>query len=364
VIIPARLSEFIKPIILNLDDNIKISNGIAAVLLERVTDLIIVTGQHYDKNMSDVFVDERHIPKPCYFLDVNGLSHGAMTGQMLVKIETVLINESPDYVLVYGDTNSTLAGSLAASKLHIPVVHVESGLRSFNRKMPEEINRVMTDHVSSYLFCPTKQAIINLRLEGIVDNKIHKVINTGDVMFDATLFYKKNMKKPDVDISDDFILSTLHRAENTDDPERLQSIFDAFVKISKEKQVIAPIHPRTKNIIKTQGVKICYDRIKLIDPVSYYEMLYLLEQCDLVMTDSGGLQKEAYFFNTPCITLRDETEWVELVEKGYNCISGAKKEKIYDAYIKMKDYVISDFGLYGNGNAGMKIVKKLIENES
>ena len=325
----------------------------------KIKEVIVHTGQHYDKNMSDVFFEEMLIPKPDYFLNVNGLSHGAMTGQMLEKIEKVLIEESPDYVLVYGDTNSTLAGALAAVKLHIPVAHIESGLRSFNRRMPEEINRVMTDHVSALLFCPTDQAIENLKMEGVIDNKIHKVINTGDVMLDAALFYKKDMKKPDVEFSDNFILATLHRAENTDDLERLQSIFDAFDTISKDKQVILPIHPRTKNIIKTKKIKICSDNIKLIDPVSYYEMIYLLANCSLVMTDSGGLQKEAYFFKKPCITLRDETEWVELLKNGYNCISGANKENICNSYNKMKGREISDSFLYGKGSAGKTIVNFL-----
>lgn len=327
---------------------------------DKIKEVIVHTGQHYDKNMSEVFFEEMHIPKPDYFLNVNGLSHGAMTGQMLEKIENVLIEQSPDYVLVYGDTNSTLAGALAAVKLHIPVVHVESGLRSFNRRMPEEINRVMTDHVSAILFCPTDKAVENLKLEGVVDNKMHKVINTGDVMLDAALFYKKDMKKPDVELSDNFILATIHRAENTDDLERLQSIFDAFDIISKDKQVILPIHPRTKNIINTNKIKICSDNIKLINPVSYYEVIYLLEYCDVVLTDSGGLQKEACFFKKPCITLRDETEWVELVDNGLNYLSGAENDKIIDAYKQMKDKKIVSKGLYGDGDAGWQIVKNLI----
>ena len=326
----------------------------------KIKEIIIHTGQHYDKNMSDVFFEEMLIPKPGYFLGINGLSHGAMTGQMIEKIEEVLIEESPDYVMVYGDTNSTLAGALAAAKLNIPVAHVESGLRSFNRRMPEEINRVMTDHVSSILFCPTEQAIINLKNEGIADNKIHKVINSGDVMLDAVLYYKQHMKKPGLDLSENFILSTLHRAENTDNIDRLQSIFDALSTISQERQIVIPIHPRTRSVIDTHKVMVKGGNIKLTHPVSYFEMIYLLDKCSMVMTDSGGLQKEACFFKKPCITLREETEWIELVENGVNTIAGSGRSGIVAAYHKMKDRNVACEGIYGDGCAGKKIVGHFI----
>ncbi len=330
----------------------------------KLKEIIAHTGQHYDKNMSDVFFDEMHIPKPDHYLNVNGLSHGAMTGQMLEKIESVLLAESPDYVLVYGDTNSTLAGALAAAKLHIPVAHVESGLRSFNRRMPEEINRVMTDHVSTLLFCPTQHAVENLKTEGVRDNAFQSVIYTGDVMLDAALFYKKSMKKPNIALPDHFVLATVHRAENTEDCERLESIFDALHTISKDQQIILPIHPRTKRVIRAHNISICNDHIKLIEPVSYYEMLYLLEHCDLVMTDSGGLQKEAYFFKKCCITLRNETEWVELIEHHVNCTTGADYKNIITAYRHMKTQIVITEDLYGDGCAGERIVQALIGKKS
>jgi UDP-GlcNAc3NAcA epimerase len=336
-----------------------------------VTEVIVHTGQHYDWNMSDIFFEEMHIPKPDYFLDIHGLSHGAMTGQMLEKIETVLAEEKPDVVLVYGDTNTTLAGALAAAKLHIPVAHVEAGLRSFNRKMPEEINRVLTDHMANFLFCPTKQSVENLKAEGIIDEKfkaddnqfssIHNphVYLVGDVMLDAAIYYKERARKPQLALSEKFILATIHRAENTDNAVRLKSIFDGFEKIGKEVPIILPLHPRTRKTIEALDLK-ASDSIKIIDPVSYLEMIYLLENCLLVMTDSGGLQKEAFFFKKPCITMRDETEWVELVEHGYNFLTGATAENIYNTY---KETVGGKYNfnseLYGDGKAGQKIVKML-----
>ena len=334
------------------------------------SEVIIHTGQHYDRNMSAVFFEEMNIPRPNYFLDINGLSHGAMTGQMMEKIEAVLVDEKPDMVLVYGDTNTTLAGALTAAKLHIAVAHVEAGLRSFNRKMPEEINRVLTDHIANFLFCPTRQSIENLKSEGII-NKEHtpgndysssKVGNNpiiclvGDVMLDATIYYKERARKPQLGLSEKFILATIHRAENTDNPLRLKSIFDGFEKIGIEIPIILPLHPRTRKTIETLDLKIS-NSIKIIDPVSYLEMIYLLENCLLVMTDSGGLQKEAFFFKKPCITIRDETEWVELVEHGFNALAGAETENIYDAY---KAIIEIDFDfnieLYGDGKAGEWVV--------
>ncbi len=335
-----------------------------------VTEVIVHTGQHYDRNMSDVFFEEMNIPSPDYFLDINGLSHGAMTGQMLEKIEAVLVDEKPDMVLVYGDTNTTLAGALAAVKHHIAVAHVEAGLRSFNRKMPEEINRVLTDHIADFLFCPTKQSIDNLKAEGII-NKEHSPGNdysssivghnpiiclVGDVMLDAAIYYKERARKPQLVLPEKFILATIHRAENTDNPLRLKSIFDGFEKIGKEIPIILPLHPRTRKTIETLDLKTS-NSIKIIDPVSYLEMIYLLENCLLVMTDSGGLQKEAFFFKKPCITMRDETEWVELVEHGVNSLTGAEAENIYDAYKATIETDLNfNFELYGDGNSGEKIV--------
>ena len=334
------------------------------------TEVIVHTGQHYDRNMSDVFFEEMNIPSPHYFLDINGLSHGAMTGQMLERIEAVLVEEKPDVVLVYGDTNTTLAGALAAAKLHIAVAHVEAGLRSFNRKMPEEINRVLTDHVASFLFCPTKQSVENLEAEGIINkepvsgNNSHSssiaynpvVCLVGDVMLDAANYYKERARKPQFVLPEKFILATIHRAENTDNSLRLKSIFDGFEKIGKEIPIILPLHPRTRKTIETLDQKTS-NSIKTIDPVGYLEMIYLLENCLLVMTDSGGLQKEAFFFKKPCITMRDETEWVELVEHGFNSLAGAEAEKIYDAYKAIIEIDL-DFNieLYGDGKAGERVV--------
>lgn len=337
-----------------------------------ITEVIVHTGQHYDRNMSDVFFEEMHIPKPDYFLDVHGLSHGVMTGQMLEKIEKVLFKENPDLVLVYGDTNTTLAGALAAVKLHVPVAHVEAGLRSFNRRMPEEINRILADHISTMLFCPTKQAIENLKAEGIVDsntkhepsamsyNLPQKVALVGDVMLDGALYYKQYAKKPRFYLPEQFILATIHRAGNTENTERLKSIFRAFDKICQEIPIILPLHPRTRKIIQDLKLKTSNFKLQLVEPVGYLEMVYLLERCTIVMTDSGGLQKESYFFGKPCVTLRDETEWVELVEHGFNRIAGAETESICNAFKIMKGKKIdSNINLYGKGDAGEKIVNIL-----
>jgi UDP-GlcNAc3NAcA epimerase len=322
-----------------------------------ITEVIVHTGQHYDRNMSDVFFEEMHIPRPDYFLDVHGLSHGAMTGQMIEKIEKVLFKEKPDLVLVYGDTNSTFAGALAAVKLHVPVAHVEAGLRSHNCQMPEEINRILTDHISTVLFCPSQNAVNNLRAEGIASASFstqevknspahaHELPRTvalvGDVMLDAALYYKQYAKKPQFDLPQQFILATIHRAENTENTERLKSIFRAFDKICREIPVILPLHPRTRKKINAYDFlftnnnsqfKHNTSHFMIIEPVGYFEMVYLLERCSIVMTDSGGLQKEAYFFGKPCVTLRDETEWVELVQNGCNSVAGTDTESIYGYY--------------------------------
>lgn len=332
----------------------------AFTLCEDIKEVIIHTGQHFDANMSDIFFDEMCIPRPDYNLDVNGLGHGAMTGQMLEKIEAVLLNEKPDWVLVYGDTNSTIAGALAAKKLHIKVAHVEAGLRSFNMNMPEEINRILTDRISDILFCPTKTAVDNLKREGY-SNISSKIIQNGDVMQDAALFYAQRATKPDCNIPEDFILCTVHRAENTDDPERLKAIFEALETISETCRVVLPLHPRTRGKLLNSGYDFSNSKICFIDPVGYLEMVWLLNHCRLVMTDSGGLQKEAYFFNKFCITMRDETEWVELIECGYNFLTGSNYDKIITLYNELynKGKIEERIPLYGNGDAGQKIVEAI-----
>jgi len=327
-----------------------------------IKEIIVHTGQHFDENMSKIFFDQMHIPKPDYNLEINSLTHGAMTGRMIEKIEEVLLIEKPDWVIIYGDTNSTIAGSLAAKKLHIKVAHIEAGLRSFNRNMPEEINRILTDKISDILFCPTDTAVKNLQFEGIGKNSLAKIIKCGDVMQDAAIFYSDIAKKPEIDIPKTFILATIHRAENTDSPDRLSSIFKALNTISNEIPIIVPLHPRTKKIIANSLHILQNSRLHLIDPVGYLEMIYLLQHCSLVMTDSGGLQKEAFFFKKPCVTLRDETEWVELVENGYNEIVGAKEHDIIFGYKKMIQIKLDyDKDLYGKGKASQKIISELLK---
>lgn len=326
-----------------------------------VTEVIVHTGQHFDNNMSDIFFEEMEIPKPNYNLNINGLGHGAMTGQMLEKIEEVLLKEKPDWVLVYGDTNSTLAGALAAKKLHIKVAHVEAGLRSFNIKMPEEINRILTDRISDILFCPTRTAVKNLHNEGY-KNINCKIENVGDVMQDAALFYSEKAKMPESELPDKFILCTVHRAENTDNPKSFKNIFEALEEIATEIPVVLPLHPRTRNKLNSMAYNFSASPITFIEPVGYLEMVWLLQNCQLVMTDSGGLQKEAYFFKKLCLTLREETEWVELVENGYNTICGSDKTKIISSFRKAMNEIHSNFEkeLYGYGKAGEKIIDSLV----
>jgi len=337
-----------------------------------IEEIIVHTGQHYDRNMSDVFFEELQLPIPDYYLGVGGKSHGAMTGEMIIKLEEVMFKEKPDVVLVYGDTNSTLAGAITASKLHVPIAHVEAGLRSFNMNMPEEINRVLTDRLSKWLFCPTDTAVENLKKEGF-ENFDCRIVKSGDVMYDAVLFYRKYGKKPKLDFDMQplsFVLVTVHRAENTDDEKRLKNIIEALEEISREIPVIFPVHPRTRQ--KLRRYNICTDSpsLHIIEPVSYLEMVWLLDNCKLVMTDSGGLQKEAYFFKKPCITLRDETEWIELVDIGANVLVGADKERIVNVacesekvfekfYSSLSQNTITN--LYGDGKASEKIINRLLK---
>lgn len=285
-----------------------------------------------------------------------------MTGRMLEQVESVLIAEKPDMVMVFGDTNSTLAGALAASKLHIPVAHVEAGLRSFEMKMPEEINRILTDRISKYLFCPTATAVQNLKTEGF-DTFDCEVIQCGDVMFDAVLFYKDKIKTQSTIIQSlnlkgkTFALATLHRAENTDNIDRLRAICNALNHINTKTQIVLPLHPRTKAILDKNNISLSFTTI---EPVGYFDMLALLDQCTAVLTDSGGLQKEAYFFSKYCITLRDQTEWVELVEAGVNTIAGTDSEKITRAFDAIKDKKITTSAeLFGDGTASQKIAEKM-----
>jgi len=330
---------------------------------QKIEEIIIHTGQHFDENMSEVFFTELEIPHPNYNLEIANLPHGAMTGRMLEAIEVVLKDEQPDYVLIYGDTNSTLAGALAASKLHIPIAHVEAGLRSFNMRMPEEVNRIVSDKISNLLFCPTEIAVINLKNEGIVSG----VHNVGDVMFDVTLYYREQAKAK-IELSKwnvtdgNYALCTIHRAENTDNLSRLQSIFDALREIAKELPVILPIHPRTRQLLKRLDKETWLKSINILEPLPFLEMLRLEMSAKVILTDSGGIQKEAYFHEVPCITLRDETEWVETVEMGWNKIVGADKEKILNAYqsydIELnKKHQQSPFG---NGNTGEQILNIML----
>ncbi|MCX6291723.1 MAG: UDP-N-acetylglucosamine 2-epimerase (non-hydrolyzing) [Bacteroidetes bacterium] len=324
-------------------------------------EIIVHTGQHFDKNMSEIFFREMEIPEPAYHLNIHSLSQGAMTGQMLEKVEKVIADVKPGLVLVYGDTNSTLAGALAARKLNIPLAHVEAGLRSYNMRMPEEINRIVTDRISDHLFCPSETAVRNLEREAF-----HlfgcSILNTGDVMYDAVLFYQEKASLQSTIISklnnSEFVLCTLHRAENTDDVSKLASIISALNTITETIPVVLPLHPRTRKIMDTNKIKLNFD---VIEPVGYFDMLELLKHCKLVMTDSGGLQKEAYFFQKPCVTLRDETEWTELVECGYNKIAGSDAGSILRNFEAMRAKQFSfDVQLYGDGRAGKKIVDAIL----
>lgn len=329
----------------------------------QLQEIIVHTGQHFDANMSDIFFEEMEIPKPHYNLNINGLSHGAMTGQMLEKLEEVMIAEKPDVVLVYGDTNSTIAGALAAKKLHIKVAHVEAGLRSFNMQMPEEINRILTDRISDWLFCPTDTAISNLNKEGY-QNINCTIVKTGDVMEDAALFYAQKAAEKSTIINQlnlavkSFVLATIHRAENTDNLNNLSGIIHALNKLNESTKVVVPIHPRTKKLIEQHNLKPAFT---CIEPLGYFDMIQLLQNCSLVITDSGGLQKEAFFFGKFCITTREQTEWVELVENGYNSIAGTDTNSIIQLAQKALTAIFPEkLNLYGNGNACENICKSLL----
>ena len=342
-----------------------VSRAVGAI--EGVRECLVHTGQHYDPAMTDIFFEQMQIPLPDYSLGVGSAPHGAQTGRMLEQVEEVILDERPDWVLVYGDTNSTLAGALAAAKCHIPVAHVEAGLRSYNRRMPEEINRVMTDHVSDRLFAPTEISVANLRGEGIDEAQIERV---GDVMYDAALFYaQRNAASNLVPRDEPFALATVHRAENTDDPARFEAILAALCELSNSMSVLLPLHPRTRQRLDDSGgVARFADRITFLDPVGYLEMLSLEQAAQIILTDSGGVQKEAYFFGKPCVTLRGETEWVELVELGRNWLAPPSDAQAIGEVIQTAlaagqrdmDAAAQD-GFYGDGTAGEKIARSLAQ---
>lgn len=329
---------------------------------DEVCEKILHTGQHYDENMSGVFFKELGIPLPDYNLGVGSGSHGAQTARMIEGIENVLMNEHFDGVVLYGDTNSTLAGSVAASKLHIPVFHIEAGLRSFNMSMPEEINRIVCDQLSSILFAPTQTAVDNLCAEGFLDReekKLYgrKVVNCGDVMYDNTLYFSQ--KAPDNKYGK-YVLATVHRQENTDDSGRLKSIFDALSKIAENTRVVLPLHPRTKKAIEAADIDT--SMLTIVPPASYLETLSLEKYAQVVLTDSGGVQKEAFFLETPCVILREETEWVEIVQNGAGILAGADYCRILEACQAMSSAKVSFPPLFGDGRAAEAIITSIIDN--
>lgn len=338
---------------------------ISQLLRERTDarEVLIHTGQHYDPLMSKVFFDELQIHPPDVNLEVGSLPHGAQTGRMLERIEELLVTVRPDWLLVYGDTNSTLAGALAAAKLHIPVAHVEAGLRSFNKQMPEEINRILTDHVSEALFAPTRAAEGNLLKEGVNGDRIFVV---GDIMFDAALHYADMAERKSTVLSQlgirsgSYILATIHRAENTDDPNRLIAAVEALDLVAKEHDVILPLHPRTGKKLSEFGIT--PERVNLISPVGYLDMVMLEKNARVVVTDSGGVQKEAYFHGVPCVTLRNETEWSELVEAGWNRLVELQNAEEVAANVleAMNSEPRAAPDLYGDGKAAEAIVSHLL----
>jgi UDP-GlcNAc3NAcA epimerase len=321
----------------------------------KIEEIIIHTGQHYDENMSQVFFDEMLIPKPKYNLSMGSLSHGAMTGRMLEGIEKILLDEKPDWVMVYGDTNSTLAGALAASKLHIKIAHIEAGLRSFNMRMPEEVNRILTDRISNLLFVSSNDGKVNLDNEGISKNNFSEVVFSGDVMYDTIVYYKQFAKAPPTSLPSNFALVTIHRQENTDDIPKLKKIVGQLNELHNTIPVVLPLHPRTKKILDNLGIAV---QFTCIEPASYFEMIYLLNNCSVVITDSGGLQKEAYFCKKPCVTVRDQTEWVELVQGGANILVNPLTQNIAEISKSiLQNRVDYTNQIYGNGKAAEVIAQ-------
>jgi len=345
---------------------------------QRLQEILVHTGQHYDYLMDGIFFKELGLPKPDYHLGVGSGSHAKQTGMMLERIEIVLKRESPKIVVVYGDTNSTLAGALAAAKLSIPVAHVEAGLRSYVRSMPEEINRVLTDHLSTFLLCPTSQAVENLKEEGIKADRGRVLKRVGDVMYDSILYYSKLAEEKSTILEDlsvysstpnselrtrNYYLATLHRAENTDDPSKLGSILGALNEIAEKTIVILPLHPRTKKMMRVYRLFSKFRNVKLIEPVSYLDMLQLEKNAKAILTDSGGVQKEAYWFRVPCFTLREETEWVETVRSGWNVLVGAAPMKIVRAvrHLEKRGPGKRSQGIFGDGKANERIIQVFIK---
>jgi UDP-GlcNAc3NAcA epimerase len=363
-----------------------LSRAIKNSFVDQIEEVIVHTGQHYDPEMSQVFFDELGIPQPHYNLQVGSGSHGKQTAAMLVGIEAILEKEKPGAIVLYGDTNSTLAGAVAASKLHVPVVHIEAGLRSFSKAMPEEVNRIMCDHVSTLLFSPTKTGYDNLVQEGFkVDNQapFHannpKIYHCGDVMYDNSLYFSEVALQKQGVVEQlglkqkPFILATIHRNNNTDDPIRLNALFRSLQAISEAQQlaIVLPLHPRTKKLLATNLDPALYDKITtsalfhLIPPASFLEMVALEQQCSLVMTDSGGVQKEAFYFKKPCIILRPETEWVELVKCGAAIVTDADEKRIHSAFQQLflaKDLSYPSF--YGDGKAAQFICGEMVKHLS
>lgn len=357
-----------------------LSRAIRNNYADQIQEVIVHTGQHYDDNMSQVFFDELHIPRPDYNLHVGSASHGVQTARMTEGIEDILFKEQPDYIVLYGDTNSTLAGAVAAAKIHVPIVHIEAGLRSFNKAMPEEINRIVCDHCSTLLFSPTLAGVENLKREGFpmgndepytIDNP--KVYHCGDIMYDNSLHFAAIAEeKTDVIqrlelTTQPYVLATIHRDTNTDYPERLSAIFRSIIKLSEECQVVLPLHPRTAKLLKTnldetlQKHIFSCQNIKLIPPVSFLEMIALERHALLVMTDSGGVQKEAYFFKKPCIILRPETEWVEIVETGNAVLADADEGRIMQAWQHFKGNPPTVFPeIFGDGHAAEFMLEKML----
>ncbi len=329
-------------------------------LRKRHEEILIHTGQHYDYEMNKIFFEELCIPEPDYYLGVGSGSHGFQTGEMLRKIEEIFLREKPDLVLTYGDTNSTLAGALAASKLGIKSAHVEAGLRSFDRSMPEEINRILTDHCSDILFCPTQNAVDNLKKEGIAEN----VFLTGDVMVDSLFFNKEIAEKKSQILknlnlnSKEYLVATIHRASNTDNKENLKNIVDALSEANET--IVFPVHPRTEKLLLKYGL---YDQLKasvnMIEPLGFLDFIKLMNHAKMILTDSGGVQKEAYILEVPCVTLRENTEWVETIEDGWNILVGSSKEKILEMINDFYPSIQTHGNRFGTGNASYRIVSEI-----
>ena len=335
-----------------------LSRIIKAQYSSRVNEVLVHTGQHYHHNMNDIFFKDMNILEPKYNLGLGGLSHSVMIGKMMVGLEDILIKEKPDWVLVYGDTNSTLAGALVASKLHIKIAHIEAGLRSHNMNMQEEVNRILTDRISNLLFCPTALAVKNLDAEGFSNFPNAGIKNVGDIMYEGAMYYSKQSKRPlQPNNIDNYVLATIHRAETTDNIKNLRSVITALNTINESIPVIVPIHPKTQSIIKNNNLGVSF---RMINPVGYLEMIWLIQNCYLVVTDSGGLQKEAYFFEKHCLTLRNETEWLELIESGNNVVVGYDTNKILSEFNTPKKFKYSG-KLYGDGNTAELIINALME---